>query len=227
MTYYECMEVMNTLMSEDIWEPVELSYMSINKDVEEGKLVSEATDNSLQGKTSHVTNEVPALNNTPKPWGEGVVNVSTNMCSSQEVINIQLPYDVNQVTEQDSWDGNFHPISLHSTLKHPLSDSKNIKEPLRCITKYIKNKDIEPNKANNVLDLKGIGEAAWNFISALYESSWDVLIADKGNWSFRQRVTLRFTLKIQEIRKKSDNNNKTDKPVSFVKLSPLILAKML
>ena len=67
MTYYECMEVMNTLMSEDIWEPVELSYMSINKDVEEGKLVSEATDNSLQGKTPHVTNEAPALNNTPKP----------------------------------------------------------------------------------------------------------------------------------------------------------------
>ena len=67
MTYYECLEVMNTLMSEDIWEPVELSYMSINKDVEEGKLVSEATDNSLQGKTPHVTNEAPALNNTPKP----------------------------------------------------------------------------------------------------------------------------------------------------------------
>jgi len=67
MTYYECMEVMNTLMSEKIWEPVELSYMSINKDVEEGKLVSEATDNSLQGKTPHVTNEAPALNNTPKP----------------------------------------------------------------------------------------------------------------------------------------------------------------
>jgi len=103
------------------------------------------------------------------------------MCPPQEVINIQLPYDINQVTEQDSWDGNFHPISLHGALKHLLLDSKNIKKPLRCITKYIKNKDIEPNKANNVLDLKGIGEAAWNFISALYESSWDVLIASKDN----------------------------------------------
>jgi len=43
MTYHECMEVMNTLMSEDIWKPVDmlqLSYMSINRDVEEGKLVS-------------------------------------------------------------------------------------------------------------------------------------------------------------------------------------------
>jgi len=70
ITYHECMEVINTLMSKKIWEPVnmsQLSYMSINRDVEEGKLVSEATDNSLQGKTSHVTNEAPALNNTPKP----------------------------------------------------------------------------------------------------------------------------------------------------------------
>ena len=29
---------------------------------------------------------------------------------------------------------------------------------------------IEPNKANDVLNLKGVGEAAWNFISALYDS---------------------------------------------------------
>ena len=38
------------------------------------------------------------------------------------------------------------------------------------MTKYIKNKSIEPNKANNVLDLKGVDEAIWNFISALYKS---------------------------------------------------------
>ena len=49
------------------------------------------------------------------------------------------------------------------------------------MTKYIKNKSIEPNKANNVLDLKDIGEAAWNFISTLYNSSWDTLISDKDN----------------------------------------------
>lgn len=106
------------------------------------------------------------------------------------------------MTEQDSWDGNFHPISLHGTLKYLLSDSKNIKEPLRYITKYIKNKGIKPNKVNNVLDLKGIGKAAWNFISALYEFSWDILITDKDSWSFRQKVTSKFTPKIQEIKKK-------------------------
>ena len=49
------------------------------------------------------------------------------------------------------------------------------------MTKYIKNKSIEPSKMNNVLDLKGIGEAAWNFISAFYKSEWDLLVSDKDN----------------------------------------------
>jgi len=43
---------------------------------------------------------------------------------------------------------------------------------------------IEPNKANDVLNLKGVGEAAWNFISALYDSGWDSLVSDKDNCSF-------------------------------------------
>jgi len=39
--------------------------------------------------------------------------------------------------------------------------------------KYILNKSIEENKANNVKDLVGIGEVAWKFISALYKFYWD------------------------------------------------------
>jgi len=35
------------------------------------------------------------------------------------------------------------------------------------MTNYIKNKNIESNKINNVLDLKGISEVAWTFISAI------------------------------------------------------------
>lgn len=32
------------------------------------------------------------------------------------------------------------------------------------MTNYIKNKSIEPNKANDILDLKRVDEAVWNFI---------------------------------------------------------------
>jgi len=78
-----------------------------------------------------------------------------------------LSYDINQVTEQD---GNFHSISFYGILEHLSSNFKNIKKSLCHMTKYIKNKSIKRNKVNDVLDLSGVGEAAWNFISALYES---------------------------------------------------------
>ena len=90
--------------------------------------------------------------------------------SLQKIINIQLFYDINQVTEYDSWDRIFHLISLYSALEHLPYDTKNIKELLHHMTNYIKNKNIEFNKINNVLDLKGISEVAWSFISAIYKS---------------------------------------------------------
>ena len=63
MAYHKYMEVMNTLLSEDIQDLVDslqLFYASNNKDVEKDKLVSEVTNNSLQKKTLYVTNEAPA-----------------------------------------------------------------------------------------------------------------------------------------------------------------------
>ena len=92
---------------------------------------------------------------------------------------------------------------------------------MHCITNYIKNKSIESNKVNNVLDLKGIGEAAWSFISAIYESGWDLLIANKDNQSFRHKFLSKFAPKI----KNKPKNNKSDKLASFIKLPSPILAK--
>ena len=93
------------------------------------------------------------------------------------------------------------------------------------MTKYIKNKSIEPNKANDVLNLKGVGEAAWNFISTLYKLEWDSLVTDKDNQSFRHKFSSKFTPKVQEIKNKSKNDKQTDKPAKFVKISPPIPAK--
>ena len=93
--------------------------------------------------------------------------------------------------------------------------------------KYIKNKSIEQNKTNNVPDLSGISEVAWNFISAFYKSGWDLLVFDKDSWTFRQKVASKFTPKVQEIKTKSKNNKQTNKLASFVKLPPPILVKTL
>ena len=138
-----------------------------------------------------------------------------------------MPYNVNQATEQDAWDGDFCSISLHGLLEHLPFNANSIKESLHYITKYICNKKIENGKFNEVTDLKGIGEIAWNFISAIYESGWDSLIADNNNTSFGSKVSSKFTLKINEVKThKSKSGKNADKPATFNRLSPPIPAKL-
>jgi len=63
-------------------------------------------------------------------------------------------------------------VSLYGSLEHLLSDAKSIKESLIQIANYIDNKQIDSSKANDVTDLKGIGEAFWKLISSIYSSGW-------------------------------------------------------
>ena len=147
------------------------------------------------------------------------------MYSLQEIFNIQLLYNINQTTEQDSQDSKFHLILLHNSLEHLLSDFKNIKESLYHITNYIKNKCIDCTKANDIPDLNGIDKVVWNFISAIYKLSWNILVTNKDNRIFKQQVMSKFTPKVQETRKTTKGNKTINKLVSFAKLPPLILIK--
>jgi len=61
--------------------------------------------------------------------------------------------------EPELWNRNFHPISLHGSIKHLVSDTKNIRDSLNHVAKYIGNKQINPNQSNNIENLKDIGEA--------------------------------------------------------------------
>ena len=85
-----------------------------------------------------------------------------------DVINIQLPYDPQAPTEPELWSGSFHPISLHGSIEHFASDSKNIKVTLNFLAKYIQNKQVNGDKVNDLNDFDGMGDAIWNFISAVY-----------------------------------------------------------
>ena len=60
----------------------------------------------------------------------------------EEVINIQLPYDPHAPIEPKLQSGSFHPISLHGSIEHFASDSKNIKVTLNFLAKYIRNKQV-------------------------------------------------------------------------------------
>jgi len=58
------------------------------------------------------------------------------------VINIQLPYDPNTPIKPDLWSSSFHPISLHESIEQIVSDTKNIKDLLNFIARYIANKKV-------------------------------------------------------------------------------------
>jgi len=86
-------------------------------------------------------------------------------------INIPLPYDPNAPMDPEIWDGNFHPISLHSSIEHIGSDAKNIRDSLKFMAKYITNKQIDPSRANELNDFKGVGEMVWSFIFSVYDAN--------------------------------------------------------
>ena len=224
--YYERMEINNNLPDEDLRDPIDSSQLSYKDDVGEGNSVRKAADNGPTKDSQRVQNEASALKNTPKPRGEGASLNSTNMSPSQNTINIQLPYNPNQATEHDLWDGTFQSISLHSSLEHLPSDAKNIRELLCRMAKYIENKKIDVKKSNEVSELRGIGEATWKFLSAIYNSGWDSLIANKDNNPFRQKVAFKFTPKVNLIKTNKKGEKNTDKPASIERLSPPIPAKL-
>jgi len=83
----------------------------------------------------------------------------THSTHEKSVINIQLTYDPQASTKLDLWSGSFHSISLHGLIKHFTLDSKNIKDSLNFIAKYISNKQVNNSKANELNDFDGMGNA--------------------------------------------------------------------
>jgi len=135
------------------------------------------------------------------------------------IINIQLPYDPNIPTELDLWSGNFHLISLYGSIGQIASDTKNIKDSLNFMARYISNKKINPKTANDFKNFDGIGDVVWNFISLVYQSSWDSLYTDNKTITLREKISAKFTPKITP-----SSNTKTNKTVS--KLVPASINKV-
>ena len=133
-------------------------------------------------RKKHVTIECPILSFPHVPIKHPSLG---SLCVDNPVINIQLPYDLNTPTKPKLWNENFHPISLYRSIKYLVSDSKNIKDSLNFIAKYITNKQVDPAKSNNLEDFNGISEAIWNFIFSIYQSKWDSLIVNKNSNTLR------------------------------------------
>lgn len=135
-------------------------------------------------------------------------------------INIPLPYNLNMPIDPEIWGGNFHPISLYSSIEHIGSNAKNIKNTLKFMTKYISNKQINPNKVNKLDNFNGIGEAVWN-----YKANWDALYTDNNSTSLRKKIMAKFTPRIQLIPQRNTKESNKPSQASIEQILLPILAK--
>ena len=87
------------------------------------------------------------------------------------------------------------------------------------MVRYISNKKVNPKTANNFKDFDGIGDVVWNFISLVYQSSWDSLYTDNKTITLREKISAKFTPKITP-----SSNTKTNKTVP--KLVPASIDKV-
>jgi len=152
---------------------------------------------------------------------------AASQTDNNNVINIQLLYDLNTPTKPYFWSRNFHLISLHGSIKQIASDIKSIKDSLNFMTRYISNKKVNLSKANDLLDFDSIGDSIWNFISSVYQANWDSFYTDNKATTLRAKISFKFTPRIAPNANKSNKNMTKHILVTIEKipLPPLLPAK--
>ena len=186
------------------------------------------TENNTNTRPPYVNLNVSAPaqrvsgNNPISPPFQG----STMHNDENAFINIQLLYDPDTLTNPEIWNGSFHPISLHGSIEHIASNTKNIKDSLKFMAKYISNKQIESSKTNNLMDFNGIDDGVWNFIFSIYKSNWDTLHTNNKSNTLRRKIAAKFTPKIQPAPKKHTKETTKSTLASIEKIPPPIPAKL-
>ena len=84
-------------------------------------------------------------------------------------------------------------------MKHLASNTKNIKDSLTRMCKYILGKSINKNKTNSIRDFKSIGKTAWKFIFAIYKVYWNSLYVNDSRTLFRNKVKSKFNSQVNKI----------------------------
>ena len=184
----------------------------------ESRELSYETEHERAIRVSMAANQQANQQEPTRPLGGNNEVKSTHVQHEDDDINIQILYDLNASTEPELWSGSFHPISLHGLIEHFALDSKNIKVTLNFLAKYILNKQVNGNMANDLSDFDGMGDTIWNFISAVYGAKWDVLFTNNKTNTLRAKISSKFTLRILTL----NGNNKKDTP----KLSPVTINKV-
>ena len=204
---------MNNGMDVDTDPPSDFPALSYEEEQGKELRLRKAAETTTNMRPQGGTNEASS---SQVNHGDHVPNESTRGQTHGDddvnVINIQLPYDPNAPTEPDLWSGNFHPISLHGSIGQIASGTKNIKDSLNFMAKFIANKKVNPKTVNDFKDFDGIGDAVWNFISSVYQSSWDALHTDNNSKTLREKISAKFTPRVAPS-SNSKNNKSTPNPV--------------
>lgn len=102
--------------------------------------------------------------------------------------SVPLTYSDDQPTNQNSWNSQLNPILIFETEKSKTTDIDNIKLSLHQITNFIKKHPFKNNRKEDILCLKGFGQAAYSLISAMFESSWNALKIRESNKTFQLKI---------------------------------------
>ena len=116
---------------------------------------------------------------------------------------------------------------LHGSIEQIALDTKNIKDSLNFIARYISNKKINSNKANDLLNFNSMGDSIWDFISAVYQANWDSFLTDNKTNSLRVKIASKFSPRIVPNTNKNNKEQAKSVPVTIDKVPPLppLLAK--
>ena len=89
------------------------------------------------------------------------------------------------------------------------------------MAKYIANKKVNPKNANELKDFNGIGDSVWNFVSVIYQSSWNSFYTDNKSKTLREKISAKFTPRIVlTTAQKTNKDTPKSVPVSIDKVSP-------
>jgi len=87
------------------------------------------------------------------------------------------------------------------------------------MVKYISNKKVNPKSSNNLNDFDGISDVVLNFLSSVYQSSWDSLYTDNRSKSLREKILAKLTPRV--VLSSSSKTIKNPNPVTINKALPL------
>jgi len=197
----------------------------IDEDEPDNSLGSVKLEYKTQSQNHQVSKVADSLSNTRQQYAL-TANPTLNIPRCESVFNVHLNYDSDAAFDSDSWNGNFHAVSLHGSMEHLASDTLNIKESLTRMQKFIAGKSINGDKANDLKDLNGMDKAIWEFIYMVYDSHWDSPYVDDNNTTFRSKVKFKFSPQVKNIQPLVNKGKEVAKLFFVSVILPSILAKL-